>query len=302
MKPIAIGLISAAVAAATSAVLVTAMHDKPTSSETQAASPGASTELLRRLDEMEKRNGDLVKSLDDLRMQLSAKEAPARVPVGEIEAAVQRAIANRGAAVDAGVAVTSKADPKEKPGADAAALFAEFEGGNLDWDARRALWKRAAETGQTDALVALFEKHAKDNPNDPKAQVELGQAYLQKTFSASDGPDKGLWSTKADKAFDAAIGLDDHNWEARFTKGVNLSFWPPVLGKQNEAIAQFQTLVEQQEGQAQQPQFAQTHLWLGNMYQQMGQKEKAIAAWQHGLTMFPGDEQLQHQIQMAQQH
>jgi tetratricopeptide (TPR) repeat protein len=299
MKPIVLFFISAAVAAATAAILVTLMRQQPSSS-TQAATPDTTAEVMRRLDAIEKRDGELTKKLDELGMQLEAKAAPARVPVGEIDAAVQRAMTTHGAA-GASETAAAKGAAKAAPTVDAATLFAEYQVGNLDWEGRRALFKRAADAGVVDELVAMFEKRAKENPNDPKSHIDLAQAYLQKTFSAPDGPEKGVWSNKADKSFDAAIALDDHNWEARFSKGVNLSFWPPVLGKQNEAIAQFQTLVAQQDGQPQQPHFAQTHLWLGNMYQQMGQPEKAIAAWQHGLSMFPGDEALQHQIQLAQQ-
>jgi tetratricopeptide (TPR) repeat protein len=301
MKPIALFFVSAAVAAATSAIVLTMMREQPSSGSAHAATPTAGGDVAHRLDEIERRNAEIAKKLDELDMKLDAKAAPARVPVGEIDAAVQRAIASQGTAGAADAGDAKKA-AKAAPAVDAASLFAEYQAGNLDWDARRDLFKRAAEAGVIDELVAMFEKHAKDNPNDPHAQVELGQAYLQKTFTAPDGPERGLWSMKADKSFDAAIALDDHNWEARYAKGVSLSFWPPILGKQNEALEQFQTLVQQQDNQPQQPQFAQTHWWLGNMYQQMGQKEKAIAAWQHGLSLFPNDEQLQHQIQLAQQH
>jgi tetratricopeptide (TPR) repeat protein len=302
MKPIALALVSAAVAAATSAILVTVMRDRPAAPAAHAAEPGSGSDVMRRLDDIEKTNGALAKSLDDLRMQLDAKQAPARVPVGEIDAAVQRAIATHGVGSDKADATAAKPDAKEDKAVFAKGLFAQFEAGNLSWDERQALWKRAADAGLTDELVAMFEKRANDNPNDPKAQVELGQAYLQKTFQAGGGPEAGVWAIKADKSFDKALSIDDHNWEARFTKGVSLSFWPAALGKQHEAIAQFQTLVEQQDGQTQQPQFAQTHLWLGNMYQQIGEKDKAMAAWQHGLTQFPDDAALLHQIQMAQQH
>jgi tetratricopeptide (TPR) repeat protein len=300
MKPIALFLVSAAVAAATSAIVISVMRDKPQASTTQAAAPDANAEMARRLDALDKHNGDLAKSIDDLRMQIAAKEAPARVPMGEIDAAVARAIERSGAVKGGDALAGAEAKKKSDKTAEAKALFEQLNG--KSWEEAQDVWKKAAEAGVIDELVAMCEKNAADRPNDANAQLELGRAYIQKLMNVPDGPTKGIWSMKADKAYDKALGLDDHNWEARFSKAVNYSFWPPNLGKQRDAIAQFETLVQQQQGQPQQPHFAQTHLWLGNMYTQIGEKDKALAAWQHGLALFPDDAELQHQIALAQAH
>jgi len=121
-------------------------------------------------------------------------------------------------------------------------------------------------------------------------------------FKAGNGPEAGIWATKADKAFDAALAVDDHCWDARFSKAVSLSFWPPVFGKQGEAIKNFEVLTEQQASQPSDPKFAQTWLLLGNMYQQTGRMDQALATWQKGLALFPGNEALQAQIASAQGH
>jgi tetratricopeptide (TPR) repeat protein len=92
------------------------------------------------------------------------------------------------------------------------------------------------------------------------------------------------------------------SWDARFAKAVSLSFWPPLLGKQNEAIKNFEVLVEQQAGQPQKPEYAQTYWALGNMYTQSGDKAKALATWQQGLALYPGNAQLEAQIANAQGH
>ena len=301
MKPIAIVLVSAAVSTLAALVVVSVTRDAPAASA-QAASSDPTIDLGRRLDAIDARVDAALKSLDDVRMQVAAKEEPARVPVGEIEAAVARALTARGAAAE--VVADAEAAPAGKVAApaDAHALFDDLSAGGNSWEDEQAIWKRAAEAGLTDELVALFEKRAAERPNDPEAQVDLGHAYLQKTFNAGGGPEAGVWAIKADKAYDKALALDDHNWEGRFSKAVSLSFWPAALGKQHEAIAQFQTLVKQQAGQAQKPEFAQSHLWLGNLYTQIGEKEKAMAAWQQGLALFPDDTELQNQIQLAQSH
>jgi hypothetical protein len=39
---------------------------------------------------------------------------------------------------------------------------------------------------------------------------------------------------------------------------------------------------------------------LGNLYQQLGQADKALAAWQLGASLFPSHEGLHKQLQLAQ--
>ena len=90
--------------------------------------------------------------------------------------------------------------------------------------------------------------------------------------------------------------------DARFSKAISLSFWPPVFGKQTEAINNFEILAAQQAQQPQEPKFAQTWLLLGNVYQQIGKSEQALAAWQKGLSIFPDNAQLLQQIANAQGH
>ncbi len=103
---------------------------------------------------------------------------------------------------------------------------------------------------------------------------------------------------KADEAFDAALARDDHHWDARFSKAVSPSFWPPLFGKQAEAIEHFETLMGQQEALPQQgPKHAQTYLLLGNLYQQQGNNDKALATWNDGTQLFPDNHELAARVQ-----
>ena len=120
--------------------------------------------------------------------------------------------------------------------------------------------------------------------------------FLQKTQLSGNGPEAGLWAMKADQAFDDILALDEQHWDARFTKAVALSFWPPIFGKQSEAIRQFEVLREQQRHQTPSAGHGQTYLLLGNLYQQMGQTEKALQVWQEGAGIFPDMAELQAQI------
>lgn len=274
----------------------------PSTSTAPAASADEVAGLSRSISEVRAQQAALKQSLDDLRAELAIKpQAEARVPLGEIDAAVQRALAGKSAAPAPSVAQAAEKAPSKKKFDRQAALSSLTEPGATS-DQTQALWKQIAEAGEMDAMVALFEQRAKEDARNSMAQVELGRAYLQKLFTVGGGPEAGVWGMKADKAFDAALVIDDHNWEARFQKAVSLSFWPPMLGKQGEAIKNFEVLLEQQAGQAPKSSFAQTYLFLGNMYTQTGDKAKALATWQQGLSLFPGNSQLENQIANAQGH
>jgi tetratricopeptide (TPR) repeat protein len=180
-----------------------------------------------------------------------------------------------------------------------ASAFAALTAKGATWEDREALWKRIREAGLLDAVVAEFERRAKEAPSDPQIQTELGEAYLKKTEEVGQTAEAGTWATKADRAFDKALELDPEHWEARFVKAMALSFWPAVFGKQTEAIKHFETLVAQQERQAPRAGFDDTYLMLGNMYQQMGKADQALGTWQRGLQLFPDNADLRQQIANA---
>lgn len=269
-----------------------------------AATDGATLAELRAAIEDNARSQQA--GLDSVRAQLRELEnrpAPlvseARLPLGEIEAAVERALAKRqGSATPAAEASASTTSTTKRNAKD---LFAQLQAGNLSEEARRALWREAKESGELNQLLAMFEQRAKDNPNSAEAQLAYGNACLERLFAGAQGPEAGIWASKADKAFDAALVADPTNWDARFTKAVSLSNWPAFLGKQNQAIAEFQTLIAQQEQGPAQPQYVSTYTILGNMHLQMGNKDKALAVWNQGLALFPNDAGLLQQIQSTKQ-
>jgi tetratricopeptide (TPR) repeat protein len=223
-----------------------------------------------------------------------------RVSIADLESAAHR---TRAARADDGAALERAPEqaagtPAATGGADDARdAFERLLAGELAWDEAQAAWQAIEKAGRLDELVAALEERARARGNDPDAQTELGKAYLQKTFRAGGGPEAGVWATKADQAFDAALKIDDHHWESRFQKAVSLSFWPPMLGKQPDAVKQFETLVAQQEASGStHPGYAQTYLFLGNMHLQMGAKDKALAAWQKGAHLFPDHAELAQKL------
>ncbi len=159
------------------------------------------------------------------------------------------------------------------------------ERGHADGE-RAELWEHLREAGLLDQAVAAFVQRAKERSKDPDAQVDAGLAFLKKQ-DAVQGAAQGRWAIKADQAFDAALALDEGHWKARYTKAMAMSHWPSVYGMQGEAIRHLTILAEQQRRLSQQPEFADTYFFLGNLYQQQGEKEKAIKAWQEGYSQFP---------------
>jgi tetratricopeptide (TPR) repeat protein len=164
------------------------------------------------------------------------------------------------------------------------------------YEQKQATWKQLKDSGTLDQAIHDLEQRTANNPASPESAAALGQAYLQKCGTTSDVREQGIMAMQADKAFDAALNLDPANWEARFTKAVALSYWPATMNKGEEVIQHFLTLIQQQETQPQQPQFAETYLWLGDQYQKAGQKDDARSVWERGASLFPDQEKLKSRL------
>lgn len=166
-----------------------------------------------------------------------------------------------------------------------------------DWDDGEKLWARLHAAGLMHEAIAMLEAEVERDPANVNLKVQLGNAYLQPIMQGeASGPQAGTWSMKADQMYDQALALDDHNWDARFAKAISLSFWPPIFGKQPEAIQHFEILVDQQEQSRPDPGFVETYVLLGNLYRDSGDAAKAEAMWNRGLAQFPGNARLRAQL------
>jgi tetratricopeptide (TPR) repeat protein len=219
-----------------------------------------------------------------------------RTDVGALEQLVRDAVA---AALVEARGVSSESTPEAKPRRALAAVVDDVLAAN---DVERAeLWRQLAAEGRADEVLEALRLRAEAAPGDPEKQLELGQAYIARIAEVGSSPLAGKYALAADQAFDRALTADPEHHSARFHKAVALSFWPPVFGKQGAAIAQFEQLVTQQARLAARPSFAETHLLLGNLYEQTGQRDKAIAAWQQGANLYPEHTGLNQQLALLQQ-
>ncbi|MBI5433118.1 MAG: tetratricopeptide repeat protein [Planctomycetes bacterium] len=291
--------VAAVVAAATAFTVSTVAREPVAAQQAPAFATELPAEWSTKLDALAERNARLERELELLRQAVDSR-APIQTGLDPeaLDGAVARFFAAQHAAGGSNEVAAQVAPSPAKRFVDAKSAVLELVAAG-GFDEQQGLWKEIREAGLLDQVVAEYEARAESDPKNPELKVDLGQAYLQKIFEAGQGPEAGKWAMKADKAFDGALALDTNHWEARFTKATSLSFWPPLFGKQGEAIHHFEILVEQQAGQASQSQFVQTHLALGNLYQQSGQLEKAKAAWQQGLALFPGDAELAKKLDLA---
>jgi len=263
---------------------------------------------------LEQRLAGLERKLDALAQQAAqpaVAAAPVKISDTDIEAAVARVLSTKG--LSGGKATAGAAETAAIAAASADGKVTKATG-NLtkteladtvkkildaaakgDW--KRDLWAQIRDAGMIDEALAAIEASAKDQPGNSDLQYALGQGFIEKLQGVQDGPAKGEWAIKADKAFDTALASNPQHWGARFSKATSLAFWPPIFGKQNEAIKQFETLVTQQESTGgTNPEYAQTYYFLGNMYQQQGNAAKAQEVWGKGLKLFPENAQLKSQL------
>jgi len=155
------------------------------------------------------------------------------------------------------------------------------------------LYKKIFAAGKMDELVAMFEQNAKDSPKDAQAQMDLANAYIAwLQLDPSKGRELGL---RTDQQFDKVLALDENHWEARFDKAVSYSFWPKFLGKDKDAIANFERLADQQDKMPVEDSQAQTYLFLGNLFEQRDPAH-AREVWQRGLRRHPNNTELQKKL------
>jgi tetratricopeptide (TPR) repeat protein len=167
------------------------------------------------------------------------------------------------------------------------------------FEEKQAIWKRLKETGNLDQAITELEQRAANDPQRAEYAAALGQAYLKKCAVIEDVREQAILAMKADQLLETALGLNPSNWEARFTKAVGMSYWPVQLNKGQEVIEQFQTLIQQQEAQPPQPQFARPYLWLGDQYQKAGYPDYAAQVWQRGAALFPDNSELRRKLVSA---
>lgn len=263
------------------------LQERMAASSAKPLDPEAVSRLSERLAMIENGAAAAQASAEDLRRRLAAAEE--RLSRAESARPAERAGSASSGGVDG--QETPAAAGGNRPGAgaplDLQSALAKLGDKSMDDVTRAQLWKDIAKAGLLDAVLADLEAKAKADKQNPQAQVAFAEACIAKIQEGVSGPLAGVYGNKADKAYDTALAADPEHWEARFGKAISLSFWPPIMGKQPEAIRQFETLLGQQEKRPTSPEFVNTYLLLGNLYAQSGKADKAAEIWKKGAALFP---------------
>jgi len=168
----------------------------------------------------------------------------------------------------------------------------------LTHEQRRDILKKLNESGKLDQAISELQQGVASNPGNAEYQTALGLANLEKgkAMMQDDVAGGSMLIMQAMKSFDAALSDDPANWEARFTRTAIMSHYPAELNKGQEVIDQFTQLINQQESQPPQAQFAMSYVLLGDQYQKLGQNDYALATWQAGAQLFPTDKTLRKRL------
>ncbi|QDU85647.1 hypothetical protein Pla163_27800 [Planctomycetes bacterium Pla163] len=230
-------------------------------------------------DRIERLSMELANLADERRAPLPAAPAFDTVPAAPIETASDEP---KAAATPDGTV----------PEDEIALLFA----GAMDSGAAWELMDRLRRSGQLDAVLARLSEYAAANPTDADAQYMEGVAYIMRLQEVGASFEAGPLASKADAAFDRTLALDEDHLDARKSKAISLSFWPPIMGKGPKAIEQFEILIEKQQKFPVQDDFAENYVLLGNLHLQAGDQEQAIAVLEQGLAAHPDDADLASQL------
>lgn len=219
--------------------------------------------------------------------------ASTRSAVGLLDLAVERWMAENAPAL---VGADEALPDQDADAAIEASTLAVLAAG-LSEEERSAAWAELIAAGELPEVIALLEDMAARAPGDPDLQLSLAEAYTHQVFEIGHGPLQVIVGEKADAAYDRVLELDASSWDARFGKAFTLSRQPTMLGKSGEAILELKTLIDQQEARPSEARFVRSYFLLGNLYADRGQHDAAEQAWRAGLQRFPGNSQLQSQLE-----
>jgi tetratricopeptide (TPR) repeat protein len=161
---------------------------------------------------------------------------------------------------------------------------------------KQAVLKQLVRSGQLDDAIRDLQQRLAADPQSLQNLVALGEADLKKHLETDDIREVAISAMQADQLFDKALEIDPNDWEARFEKAAAMANWPLELKQGPKVLDEFQTLIQQQNSEPSQPDFALTYLHLGEFYQRTGDTTAAAQTWQQGAALFPDSSDLQSKL------
>ncbi|HEX6913034.1 MAG TPA: hypothetical protein VF142_21675 [Longimicrobium sp.] len=149
----------------------------------------------------------------------------------------------------------------------------------------------AAARPATQRAAALVREWLAAEPRGVEPRIRMANVRARCEIPFADMMGAGSLIAQANALLEEALQIDSTSWEARFTLAMHHYHTPEFLGRTPDAILHLEVLLRQQ-GEGTQPRFADTYLYLGELYRRAGREQDATAVWQRGAALFPGHAEL----------
>jgi tetratricopeptide (TPR) repeat protein len=162
--------------------------------------------------------------------------------------------------------------------------------------------QRGADYGQSDRVISFLKTMRQEHPENPSVAMELALAFVDK-MPACGGLAavvcQGTLARKGLEPLGEVIEAHPDSWLAHYNRGMNLLHWPTGLRKSDNAARDFERCLEIQSAGDPEPYHLKIHVGLGDAYAKGKNFEKARTAYRHGLTTFPGSEELAQRLALT---
>jgi len=155
--------------------------------------------------------------------------------------------------------------------------------------------KAVIRTGEYDRGIAFFERLTADHPDSANAWLNYGYAYVDK-IPAAGAITQVILASEALSRFSRSIEIE-RSWLALYTRGNSYLYWPKIFGRAPLGVADLEAAVAlARQASRLRPVYVRSWIALGDGYVKTDQPERARAIWREGLTLFPGDPQLEARL------
>lgn len=149
----------------------------------------------------------------------------------------------------------------------------------------------AAARPATQRATGLVREWLAAEPQGVEPRIRMANIRVRCEIPFADMMGQGALIGQANAMLEEALQIDSTSWEARFTLAMHHYHTPEFLGRAPDAIRHLEVLLRQQ-GDGSQPHFAETYLYLGDLYRRTGREQDAIGIWQRGAALFPANTEL----------
>jgi vitamin B12 transporter len=170
-------------------------------------------------------------------------------------------------------------------------------------DAELSACVEAVASGRDDAgavtarAEAEYRRVLAARPREVEPRVLLARVLAQCKRPGAGFMAQGRLIGEANQLLEEALSIDGTHWAARFTLAMNHFHAPEFLGRTGDAIREFERLADQQGDRTEVATFADTYLYLGDLYLRRKRVAEAVSVWRRGAELFPRHTGLRERLQ-----